>query len=779
MKRKLPRIAAGLALLLALWALLRSGWTTPANPALELQHRFASTRFMDREGRVLQTLTATENARHRPQALHDISPHLIAATLALEDQHFWQHPGLDPLAMLRAAGQNLRARRVVSGASTLTQQLCKWMAPRPRTVWGKFVEAVQATNLESRLTKQQILELYLGYAPYGGTQRGAEQAARAWLGKAASQLTLADAAWMAVLARSPARLDPSTHPLAALPDQKRLLQRMFRLGWIDAQQLQVAINQPILVAPDATRYRAPHLVQWLRATLVQPLAEQPQAVYTTVDAALQAEVAAMARHHVAGLRDRNVGNAAVVVLDNATAQVLVLLGSTDYGDAVHQGANNGALALRQPGSTIKAFTYAAAFARDDSPATVLSDLPKTYDTPQGAWSPGNYGATVHGPVRARVALASSLNLAAVDLADRVGPAALLRDLARLGFSSLRRDPGHYGLALTLGDGEVSLLELTAAFATFAGGGQFLPPRCVTALVDRSGQRLAVPVGAAVPVYSPQVAWQVFDVLADPTARALAFGRGGPLELPFAVAAKTGTSKGFRDNWALGSTAKFTVGVWVGNFDGSAMRDVSGVTGAAPLLHDILLRLHRGGSPVAPQRPDGLHSARICALSGQRATPLCGQTVDEWLLPGQLPQPCPWHVPGQPHPRVAVPPAFRAWAIANPALADQLAPQSVQQATLLRIVQPRTDSQFMRAPAQPAAQQQLALKAEAADPRWQLQWRVDGRLVGAGPVDQQVLWPLQAGAHRTQVEALDGSGTVVARDVVQFAVLGSPEPGQPP
>ncbi len=769
--RRLRWFGATTLAIALLWLTFRAGLLGPEHLQETLHQRFGVTRIYDREGRVLQALTATAATWHRPAKLADISPHLVTATLALEDQQFWDHFGVDPLAMARAMGQNLAARRVVSGASTLTQQLCKWLAPRPRTLWGKLAEAVAATNLEAQLSKPEILELYLGYAPYGGQQRGAEQAARAWLGKSAADLTVAEAAWMAVLARSPGRLDPQRSVTAALPAQRRLLQRMHRLDWISDAQLQIALAQPIALAPDPSRYRTPHLVQWLLHTLGQPMAAQPQAVYTTVDAGLQAEVAALAKAHVHSLRDRNVGNAAVVVIDNATAQVRVLLGSTDYADAAHLGANNGALALRQPGSTIKPFTFAAAFERNFSPATLLADLPQTYDTPQGSWSPGNYGGQAHGPVRARIALASSMNLASVQILDKIGVSALLHDLARLGFGSLDRRPDHYGLALTLGDGEVSLLELTAAFATLARAGRFLAPQLMTAVVDSAGQARRMLPAVPVPVFSAATAWQLFDILADPHARELAFGRGGPLELPFSVAAKTGTSKGFRDNWAVGATVAFTVGVWVGNFDGSPMRDVSGVTGAAPLLRDVLLRLHRSGVPQRPPRPAQLEQHRLCALSGGLATAACGPTAHEWLRPDQMPGRCTWHVATDGGPRLQVPPEFRAWALSNPAIAADLSDAFSDDHSQLAILQPRPGSHYLLTPALPHTQQQLALRARVPDPQWRLRWTMDDAVLATLPADKPLLWSLAPGAHLVVVEALDRATRVVGRDSARFHVGG--------
>ncbi|MBM4342860.1 MAG: penicillin-binding protein 1C [Deltaproteobacteria bacterium] len=770
--RRAGRACAGIALAGATaWLVVRWGALAPPDPRAALLERFAVTRVLDRQGRVLQALTAEGHARHRPLRLPDVSPHLLWATIAAEDQRFWQHPGVDGRAVLRALGQNLRQGRVVSGASTITQQVCKWIAPRDRSIAAKLREAGAAVGVEGALTKPEILELYLEFAPYGGLHRGAEQAARAWLGKPAADLSLAEAAWLAVLPRSPARLDPGRDPAAALPAQRRLVERMWALGWIDAEQRRTALAQPIRIAPDATRLRAPHLVESMASTLGPAVSGRPVAIRTPIDGVLQREVESIARRHVEALRDRGVGNAAVVVLDNDTAEVRALVGSVQYGDAAHGGANNGAVALRQPGSALKPFVYARAFESALSPASVLPDLPAHYRTAQGVWTPGNYGGRFRGPVRARVALASSLNLPAVALTDQVGVPSVLRDLQAAGLDSLRANPTHYGLGLALGDGEVRLLDLTAAYAVFVRGGLWRPPVVWTSVLHRDGAVTAIDRGAARRVYSAPTAWQIADVLSDSEARAPAFGRGGPLELPFWALAKTGTSKGFRDNWAFGATLRWTVGVWVGNFDGAPMRQVSGATGAAPILRDVLLNLHPDRRSAPPDRPAGLQAARVCALSGLGATAACGPGVVQWLRPDQHPPQCDWHQHRDGRAVTVLPAQYRVWAT-EASVADRPQDEPARgPGAALAIDSPMEGARLVVDPAVDRAAQQLGLRARAADGRWRLRWQVDQRVIAeAAPANAPVLWPIVAGLHEAQLQALDGAGRVAATASVRFEVV---------
>ncbi len=783
-------LAMVLLLLTGLW-LVRGRWAIPANPGEVLEQYYGSTRLLDRHGRVLELWTGAAGTRHRPVTLAKVARNLVLATLALEDQRFWQHPGVDVFATSRAAWQNLRAGRVVSGASTLTQQLCKWLDPRPRTLGDKAMEAIQAVQLEGVLTKDEILELYLSYAPYGGLQRGVEQASLAWLGKAPADVTLAEAAWLAVLPRSPSRLDPARDPAAALPDQRALLQKMRGLGWISEADLTTALAQPIRLVEDPTRHRAPHLAAWIGDHLPGVLLDRPRAIRTTIDADLCEAAATRARAHLATLADRHVGNAAIVAIDNDSGEVRVMVGSTSYSDAGHLGANNGAVALRQPGSTIKAFTYAAAFADADSPATLLPDLEAVYATPAGAWIPRNYGETLHGPVRARVALASSLNLPAVYLAQHIGLDKLQRTLAEAGLVSLSRDESHYGLGLTLGDGEVSLLELTNAFSLLGRMGRYRPARLIDEVVGWQGESARPPLLDERQVLPPAAVWQILDVLSDPDARALSFQRGGPLETPFQMAAKTGTSKGFRDNWAIGVTTRYTVGVWVGNFDGSAMRDVSGVTGAAPLLREVMVLLHGEHPPPPFERPEGLLRTAICPVSGLVATSQCGAATSEWLRPEQVPGPCTWHgqaridrrngllagptcPPEQVELRhgIAAPGQYAEWASKQqgwlPTAYSPLCPAAATApkagALQVRVVQPADGASLLLDPHTHPRDRQIGLRAEVSDAAARLTWYVDGQAVGRpSGAEAQVLWTPLAGDHTITVEAsLPGSVTAQGR-----------------
>lgn len=773
-------------LLATAWLLLRGGWLAPDDPNALLRARFASTRLLDRHGQPLREWTGDLHTRARPVPLAAISPHLVAATLTLEDRRFYSHLGVDSLAIARATWTNLRRGRVVSGASTLTQQLVKQMQPRPRTLFGKAHEALVALHLEARFDKHQILHWYLTHAPYGGLVRGAEQAAQRYLGKPARDLTVAEAAWLAVLPRAPGRLDPLRFPGRALPAQRALLHEMAARGQVDGPQLATALAQPIRLAVRVPASDPLHFADFAWQALAPLLTVRPVAVQTTLDAGLQRDLQAMVTRHVAGLRARDVDQAAVVVLD-AAGEVRAMVGSAG---AAALGANNGATARRQPGSTLKAFTYALAFDSGTTAATLLPDVAAAFDTDEGVWTPQNYGEKMAGPLRARLALAGSVNLAAVRLLERVGVERLRSVLAALGFHSLARGAAHYGLALTLGDGEVTLLELTNAYAAFARGGLYSQVLWLQAIALDDGTTLTVGRPETRRVFSEAAAFLVADVLADPRARRHAFGRGGALELPFAAAVKTGTSKGFRDNWAVGWTGRWTVGVWVGNFDGRPMRGVSGVTGAGPLWRDVMLRVAGGDPDRGFMAPAGLARTEICPLSGALHGPHCPQATQEWFAEGTRPQTCAVHQAvaidrrnglragsGCPQEMVrtvvatVLPPEFAEWsrqhAAGDGSVPDAFSPLCPGGATvgapaMLRIVEPRHGATYRRDSRLADAAQALPLRATGGGSA-RVRWFVDGREVGQEVAGHTVFWPLRAGRHRVEAEA-GGAHTGVAFEV---------------
>ena len=710
-----------------------------------------------------------------------LPPTLVAATLAAEDARFRSHLGVDPVAMVRAAWSNVRAGRVVQGGSTITQQVAKLLLarsgepPRSRNVAAKIREAVIALRLEHRLTKDEILALYLTLAPYGNQIEGAERASRAYFSRAAASLTPAEAAFLAALPQQPSRYNPWRDPARARRRQARILAGMRDRGWLDAIAYDAARAESLRLHRQSSVSVAPHFVEH---ALDDARETRPRRVETGLDLGLQRTVRGIIDAHRQLLASHHAANVAVAVLDNRSAEWLAWEGSGDYFDTEHGGAIDGVVTPRQPGSALKPFTYAAAFERDYHPGRVLADVPSQFPTavPGVLYSPRNYDGRYRGPLLARAALAGSENVPAVSVTADVGVPALLRLLRQSGITTLDKTASHYGLGLTLGNAEVTLAELVAAYATFARGGTYMPSRTV-----RSVDGQPAPIASGTRVVSTRTAFWITDILADAEARSYIFGRGGSLEFPFPVAAKTGTSQAYRDNWAVGYTQEVTVGVWVGNFDRKPLVDSSGVTGAGPIFHQVMLAAvqhARGGLPigetaaiVAP--PSDVRRVTLCAVSGEAAGAVCLRRVTEWV-PAETSLPdCSWHHVSEEGWMTVWPAVFRHWAkgegllreigasatsvIARVNLADSTPPAPRPAAnTTLTIVSPLAGALYFVDSTLRAEFQSLPLRARGAS--GPLEWFVDGVAMGTANADDSLRWPLARGEHVIEVRESAGATT---------------------
>ena len=652
----------------------------------------------DRHGSPIRTTSATNGFITRPLAESDVPASVVLTTLAAEDARFRRHPGIDPLATVRAATQWIRHRRIVSGASTITQQLVKLGHPRPRTLRTKLIEATLALRLETLWDKDQILRAYLGRIDYGNRCAGLPQAAFHYFNKSPSELDLAEAAFLAGLPQAPSRLNPRLRPERAKARQEWILRRCLELGWIDAATFESARSRRIVLAPVRSDLRAPHFVDFVHATTPQP---SPGGRHlTTLDLALQEHAEHVLRRHLAALRDRHAGQAALVVLDNASGGILAMVGSPDWSDPRH-GQVNGTLARRSPGSALKPFTYLLALTDGATAADVIPDIPTSFPTATGVFEPTNYDRHFRGPVSLREALANSLNIPAVrTLHDHGGPNRLRQLLLSLGLETLDRPASHYGLGLTLGDAEVRLLDLANAYATLARLG-----------IHRPVTHSLGPPTPGTRILPADECWLLADILSDPAARADSFGLVTPLRLPFRVAAKTGTSSAFRDNWAIGFTPEFTVAVWVGNFDGSPMTDVSGVSGAAPILHDIFTHLRQTVGTTWYPTPAHLVRIPVDPLTGRRPrAPISGRP--EAFLRNHLPadeSPADCSPSGQ----VVLPGDYAAWFhSADNRLGSRAVLDPGSSRVRLRILQPQPETVYLLNPDQPLDSQRLLLQANA-------------------------------------------------------------------
>jgi penicillin-binding protein 1C len=744
-RRRLVLAAVSTAAALTAGTAAWIAWPLPAG--LTAPPRVTSLVLEDRHGLVLRTTRTPEGSRSRWLALEALDPQLIQAFVALEDRRFYGHHGVDVRAVLRAVIQDVAGGRTVSGASTITMQLARLLRPGGHGAGAKAAQALWALRLERHLTKQEILEQYLNRVPLGQGAVGVGAAAALYFDASATRLSLGQAALLAGLASAPSADNPLVAPGRARARRATALGRMRALGYAAAADAARASAEPVLVVRGRPPFLAPHFtiraIRWAEDSGLA-LAGTWR---TSLDLPLQRDLEAEVRHTVALLRDRGVYQAAAVALDNRTGEVLAWVGSPDFW-ADTAGQVDMVVSPRQPGSALKPFLYGLAFDRGLSPATVLPDVPHTYQTSTGPYQPRNYDRRFHGPVRAREALASSFNVPAIALTDRLGAGSLLGVLHDAGFGSLRRSAEYYGLGLALGNGDVTLLELANGYRALASGGVWRPWRWSAA---------PGPVGAGTAgrrVVSPGAAALVLDILSDPVARVPGFGIDTPFDFPFPVAVKTGTSHHFTDNWAIGVTGGFTVAVWAGNFSGRPMRQVSGVTGAGPLLHRAMLDVAKRYDPGDLPSPEaaGAVRVRVCRLSGMLATREC-PGVEEWVLPGTEPtRRCDWHGPGG---AVVWPAEYAEWAAQREVEEAQTAGYGAGAAqlaaadTAFEIVSPRDGDRYQIPPGIDPRYATVALRAVGRPQDQPVRWFVDGRRTRASR------WRLRSGSHEFRAVAASG------------------------
>ncbi|MDX2232521.1 MAG: penicillin-binding protein 1C [Leptolyngbyaceae cyanobacterium bins.349] len=714
--------------------------------------------FVDRNGLPLGTILTRDQEHTVAVPLAQVSPHFLHAIIAAEDQRFYQHGALDERAIARALLEALQARQIVSGASTITMQLARMIDPVPFGIPGKLREIWTAWRLFAGMNRDEILQAYINRLPMGGNIYGVEAASRIYFGIPASDLSVAQASLLAGIPNDPNNLNPRDRLIPLKRRQTYVLDRMVQDGYITQVQRDRAYAEAVaLQSRQEGIIAAPHLQFWLAQQLPE---HHPAQVQTTLDRPLQQFVETQVMQVVRGLATHNVHHAAALVIDNQTGDVLAYVGSPDYFAEAQMGRNDGVQALRQPGSTLKPFVYQLALEkRLIQPNTILADVPTRYAIPGGRlYNPSDYSETFQGPVRVRFALANSLNIPAVRVLEKVGVSAFLDRLHQLGFAHLTETPDHYGLGLVLGSGEVNLWELAQAYTTLARQGAAIALRPTP----------AAPATPATPSFPAPHSLLITDMLADPQARARAFGVDSLLALPFPAAVKTGTSSDYRDTWTVGFTTDYTVAVWVGNFDSAPMQKVSGVTGAAPLWHRIMSHLHEQREPPAFPVPMGMVKRPICALSGARPRPGCATVVEEYLFPENLaayetePDPFLQITSGKDGKAIAqlkLPAEYNEWLALQP---DAIAALPAK-AGDLRIVSPRNGDYFVIADPTigTAAPQKLEFKL-ATQTKQPVEWRLNDKALTAEGT-RSFFWSPQPGTWTLQARSGDQT------DVVQFEV----------
>jgi penicillin-binding protein 1C len=644
--------------------------------------QFETTRILDREGNLLYEILDPNAGRRTYVPLERVSPYVIAATLATEDKLYFEHPGYDLWAILRAVWQNVQGGEVVSGASTITQQVTRNLlfAPEERnriTALRKIREVLLAAEITRSYSKEAILELYLNQNNYGNLAYGIEAAAETYFDTTADKLTLSQASFLAGLVQAPAVYDVYTNREVTLNRQRQVLGLMVEVsaeaGCIyvgeSAASVCVSPEEAGAAAAELENYtfhapdvfmRYPHWVNYVRMLLEsmydpQTIYQSGFTVHTTLDPVLQDEAERLVRDQMVSLAELSVTDGALVAIRPATGEILAMVGSADYYDEQHAGQVNMAIRPRQPGSSMKPMTYTAAFEKGWTPSTLIWDVPSEFppsgnpNDPREPYKPENYDERFHGPVTVRTALANSYNVPAVKALDFVGiyddtstpqSEGLVAFAQRLGITTLTSN--EYGLALTLGGGEVTPLEFTAAYSAYANGGQRMPTYAITRIEVYTGKTVyeySLPAGE--PVIRPEHAYLINSILSDNTARTPAFGANSVLNLPFPAAVKTGTTNDFRDNWTVGWTPDLAVGVWIGNADYTPMGKISGITGAAPIWNAFMqfaIPRLTNNQPAVFTRPSGIMDKAVCTLSGAEPSEWCPDQRLEQYAQDQPPLP---------------------------------------------------------------------------------------------------------------------------------------------
>lgn len=652
-------LALALSILLVAYASMARDLPAPE----ELSQRadtFRSTRIYDREGNLLTETFDPNAGRRTVVALDRMTPAIIQATIATEDANFYYHRGIDPVALLRALYYAVRERDIVSGASTIPQQLVKRIFLTPeRTLTRKLKEAILAAEITRRFSKDAILEIYLNELYYGNFAYGVDTAAQTYFGKDVAELTLAEASLLAGLPQAPAYYDPYSFPDRAKNRQSVVLGLMVENEMITQAEADAAWLQALAYIPVSFDLKSPHYTLFVRQQLESLLG--PDTLYsaglqvtTALDPQMQAAAERIVAEQIQSLGDRNVSNGALVAIDPQTGEVLALVGSADFENVEIDGQVNMALSPRQPGSSIKPLVYLSAFEQSAdegdqawTPGTLLADIESEFPDAQGPYVPKNYDEKEHGLVTVRSALANSFNIPAVRALQKVDIPAFLDLAQRVGITTMTRPD--YGLSLGLGAGETTLLELTGAFGVLAANGVRHPPITILQIADSNDTvlcqfdsptpcRFGAESGGSQQVVSPVDAFLITDILQDNEARSPMFGRNSVLNIGRPAAVKTGTTNDFRDNLTVGYTPQLVVGVWVGNSNNSPMRNVSGVTGAGPIWAQFMQDSLADQPIIGFTPPPGVVQMEVCAETGTRPSQACPARAQWWFAQDRPPLP---------------------------------------------------------------------------------------------------------------------------------------------
>lgn len=700
---------------------------------------------LDRTGAPLSITYSNEWNVHDYVPVLDIPATLQRAFIASEDRRFYEHGGVDWLARLHALVQNIRALRAVRGASTITEQTVRLIHPRPRTVWSRWLEGIEARRLEGKFSKAEIFEFYLNEVPYAHQRRGVVQASRLYFNRDLDTLNLREILALAVLVRAPSSLDPRNGARALDKGVTGLAKEMHRRGDINESELGAVKRGDWRIEEFRLPVDAGHFVQRVYKNGRIPTSVPGGKLFTTLDGSLQGRLQKILDRRLDDLKGSDVSDGAILAVDHQTDEILAWVNAGGISSGKRGAWIDAVIAPRQPGSTLKPFLYALALDKGWTPATIIEDAPLIQAVGTGLHNFRNYSRRFYGPLRLRDTLGNSLNTPAVRTVQFTGPERFLDKLHELGFQSLNRSAECYGEGLALGDGEVALFELVQAYAALARGGAFRPLR----MTPSEGGR---PPDVSRRVFTEETASVIGDILSDPQARRLEFGEGHLLRFPVQTAVKTGTSSDHKDTLAVGFSHRYVVGVWMGNLDRRPTNGLTGAAGPALVLRAAFAELNRYGDSGALRLSPGLVSVGICRESGMLPGPDC-PVMREWFKRGSEPQGyCSIHCRSC---------GRTAENRSSPAGDDGD----------IRLVQPTQGLKLAMDPRIPdeleAFELMLPKRLEVA----KVEWIVDGKVAGTTAGGQHgFVWPLTRGSHQAEARVWRAEGQEPASTpVVSFTV----------
>jgi penicillin-binding protein 1C len=720
------------------------------------RHNPYSLHILDRSGTLLSVLSLKDGQKREYAPLSDMPPVLLQVFINAEDAHFFSHNGFDPSALVRALAQNLSQGEIISGASTITMQLARLISPHDNGYGGKLWELFHALLLESRMSKEEILELWLNSIPFGFNTVGVASAAKVFFGVPLQHLSPAQCVLLALIPRSPAKYNP----LAGGSETTReITQAALKLaGRIGIPLTAGEIRQALSMAGEsAARYRwpflAPHFVNYVAGRLSPEDMASGKPVYTSLDLDLHLAAAAVLKGKISSAYGNRIHNGACLLVDNASGEILAYVGSQDYFDDEFGGQIDGIQIRNQPGSTLKPYLYAMALDNGFTASSILPDIPSDFGGEE-VYIPLNFNERFNGPVRLRVALASSLNIPAVHLLERLGVKNFTDKLIELGFDSIRDQASSVGIGLALGNAEVSLYELVGAFGVFTRNGRYLPLTWKKMSPGDSGY-----AAQGKQVFHGSSAGIICDILSDRKSRIAGFGPSSILNTPFPAIFKTGTSNQFNNIWAIGATPRYTMGVWMGNFSGQTVIGAPGSSLPAQVVVQIFSQFAGQGEEFPPI-PD-VHKVEICTLSGGRATPLCPAVTREYFTPGTEPEPCSFHVEVNGQVMINYPAEYQLWA--RESGRSYTSGPAAEGTGDVRIVHPGHDSVFFFDPGIDEREQAIRLEVISSYPDDSLELFLDGRPVARGCSPLTYTYHLNPGRHTVWARGTSGS------DQLQFDV----------